>query len=87
MIYINRDHAGKRLAERLEKYHDQKDLIILALPRGGVPVACQVADRLNAPLDIFMVRKVGAPGQEELAIGAVASNEVTILNTRICWYR
>ncbi len=83
MIYKNRDHAGDVLAKSLEKYKGRKDLLILGLPRGGVPVAFRAASRLKAPLDIFMVRKVGAPGQEELAIGAVASNEVTILNKEI----
>lgn len=83
MIFRNREHAGEVLAGQCEVFKKENNLLILGLPRGGVPVAFQLAKRLRAPMDIFMVRKVGAPGQEELAMGAVASNEVTILNQEI----
>lgn len=83
MIYRNREHAGDALAQTCKAYTDEPGGLILGLPRGGVPVAFRVAKNLRIPMDIFMVRKVGAPGQEELAVGAVASNEVTILNEDI----
>ena len=68
------------LAEKLEKYANRNDVIVLGLPRGGVPVAYEVAKRLNAPLDVFIVRKLGVPGFEELAAGAIASGGVRVLN-------
>ncbi|HEX4045578.1 MAG TPA: phosphoribosyltransferase [Gammaproteobacteria bacterium] len=71
-IYHNRQHAGIILAQALSAYANQKNLLILALPRGGVPVAYEVAKSLHAPLDVFIVRKVGAPGHSELALGAIA---------------
>jgi putative phosphoribosyl transferase len=81
--FQNRHEAGKELAQRLSKFIGQPNVIVLALPRGGVPVGYEVALALNAPLDIFIVRKLGLPGQEELAIGAIASGGVRILNEDI----
>jgi predicted phosphoribosyltransferase len=80
MIYRDRSDGGKKLATRLSKYKDRDDLVVLALPRGGVPVAYEVARALHAPLDIFLVRKLGVPGHEELAMGAIASGGVRVLN-------
>jgi len=80
MRYQDRSEAGRLLAERLAKYKNRPDVVILALPRGGVPVAYEVARALNAPLDVFVVRKLGVPGQEELAMGAIASGGVRVLN-------
>jgi predicted phosphoribosyltransferase len=79
-IFFNRAEAGRRLAEKLEKYAGRKDVIVLGLPRGGVPVAYEVAQRLSVPLDVFVVRKLGVPGFEELALGAIASGGVRVLN-------
>src|SRR5215208_3027579 len=81
--FEDRRHAGKELAEKLSEYKDYPDLIVLALPRGGVPVAYEVAVALNAPLDVFIVRKLGLPGHEELAIGAIASGAIQLLNQDI----
>src|SRR5881398_2431909 len=78
--YPNRIEAGRQLAERLEKYASRNDVIVLGLPRGGVPVANEVAKRLRVPLDVFIVRKLGVPGFEELAAGAIASGGVRVLN-------
>src|SRR6266545_3764783 len=78
--YTDRHHAGRVLADALASRYAGPDLAILALPRGGVPVGFEVAMRLGAPLDVFVVRKLGMPGQEELAIGAVASGGVRVLN-------
>jgi len=80
MIFKNRVEAGKILAERLTEYEGRPDLLVLALPRGGVPVAFEVAKALAAPLDVFLVRKLGVPGHEELAMGAIASGGVRVLN-------
>ncbi|MFO7768010.1 MAG: phosphoribosyltransferase family protein [bacterium] len=82
-IYRNRKEAGRRLAEGLERFRGEEDLIVLGLPRGGVPVACEVAEALGAPLDVFLVRKLGVPGREELAMGAIASGGVQVLNEEI----
>jgi putative phosphoribosyl transferase len=68
------------LADKLEKYAGRDDVIVLGLPRGGVPIAYEVAKRLHAPLDVFIVRKLGVPGFEELAAGAIASGGVRVLN-------
>ena len=73
MPFVDRRDAGRRLAEQLGAYAGRDDLLVLALPRGGVPVAAEVAEALGAPLDVFVVRKLGLPGQEELAVGAIAS--------------
>jgi putative phosphoribosyl transferase len=78
--FANRAAAGRRLANALAKYRGQPDLLVLALPRGGVPVAAEVARNLGAPLDIFLVRKLGLPQQSELAMGAIASGGIRILN-------
>jgi len=79
MIFTDRADAGRRLAIELAPYTGS-DTRVLALPRGGVPVAYEVACALNAPLDVFVVRKIGAPGREELALGAIASGGVRVLN-------
>lgn len=81
-IFRDREDAGRRLAERLERYRDE-DVVVLALPRGGVPVGYEVSRALDAPLDVFVARKVGAPGQPELAIGAVAPGGVRMVNERV----
>jgi predicted phosphoribosyltransferase len=80
MQFQDRTHAGKLLAGKLERYRDNPDVIVLALPRGGVPVAFEVAKALNAPLDVFIVRKLGVPGHEEYAMGAIASGGVRVMN-------
>src|SRR5437764_1046067 len=80
MLFKNRRDAGRQLATRLTAYADQPDVLVLALPRGGVPVAFEVARVLHAPLDIFLVRKLGVPGRPELAMGAIASGGVVVLN-------
>jgi putative phosphoribosyl transferase len=78
--FADRTEAGRLLAEKLGEYADRDDVIILGLPRGGVPVAYEVAKRLRVPLDVFVVRKLGVPGFEELAAGAIASGGVRVLN-------
>src|SRR5262245_48988349 len=78
--YRDRYQAGKLLAEHLQEYADRPDAIVLALPRGGVPVGYEVATALHVPLDVFLVRKLGLPGHEELAMGAIASGGVRFLN-------
>ncbi len=78
--FPNRAQAGRLLAEKLENYVGRSDVVVLGLPRGGVPVAYEVAQRLGAPLDVFVVRKLGVPGFEELAAGAIASGGVRVLN-------
>ena len=80
MQFQDRTHAGKSLAGKLERYRDNPDVIVLALPRGGVPVAFEVAKALNAPLDVFIVRKLGVPGHAEYAMGAIASGGVRVMN-------
>jgi predicted phosphoribosyltransferase len=78
--FENRRQAGKLLAEKLTSYKDRDDVVVLALPRGGVPVGFEVAQFLHAPLDVFIVRKLGVPGQEELALGAIAPGGERVLN-------
>ena len=78
--YDDRRHAGIVLAQRLKHFKGRDDVVVLALPRGGVPVAHEVARALDAPLDVFLVRKLGVPGHRELAIGAIASGGVRVLN-------
>lgn len=78
--FRNRTEAGRQLAERLSGYQGREDAIVLGLPRGGVLVAYEVAQRLGLPLDVFVVRKLGVPGYEELAMGAIASGNVSVLN-------
>lgn len=81
--FKDRRHAGRLLADELSRYRDAPSLLVLALPRGGVPVAFEVADRLGAPLDVFTVRKLGVPQQPELAMGAIASGGIRVLNRSI----
>lgn len=83
ITFEDRIEAGQFLANKLIHYANRPDVIVLGLPRGGVPVAYQVAQALGAPLDVFIVRKLGAPGQEELAMGAIAIGGVQILNHAI----
>src|SRR5262245_44154155 len=78
--FRNRYQAGKVLADELKEYAERPDVIVLALPRGGVPVAYEVASALHVPLEVFLVRKLGLPGHEELAMGAIASGGVRFLN-------
>lgn len=78
--YADRREAGIALARRLVGFADRRDVVVLALPRGGVPVAFEVARALDAPLDVMLVRKLGVPGQPELALGAIASGGVRVLN-------
>jgi predicted phosphoribosyltransferase len=78
--YRDRRHAGRVLADRLDDYQGRDDVVVLALPRGGVPVAYEIAARLDAPMEVFLVRKLPAPGQPELAVGAIASGGVVVLN-------
>ena len=80
MIFRDRREAGKILAASLSEYADRADVVVMALPRGGVPVAFEVAKRLRAPLDVFLVRKLGVPGHEELAMGAIASGGTRVVN-------
>lgn len=84
--FVDRTEAGKLLAARLTQYARRRDTIVLALPRGGVPVAFEIARALSAPLDVFLVRKLGLPGQEELAMGAIASGGVRVLNRDVVAY-
>jgi putative phosphoribosyl transferase len=79
-IFKDRTHAGQVLAKRLVRYSAQNDVLVLALPRGGVPVAFEIARELSAPLDVFLVRKLGLPGHPELAMGAIASGGIRVLN-------
>ncbi len=81
--FQDRRGAGRQLAARLLHFQNRRDVIVLALPRGGVPVACEVSRKLHVPLDLFLVRKLGAPGQEELAMGAIASGGVRVLNDAV----
>ncbi|WP_336492150.1 phosphoribosyltransferase [Methylobacterium nigriterrae] len=79
-VFRDRHEAGRELAEKLVPYAHRPETVILALPRGGVPVAAEVARKLGAPLDVFVVRKLGVPGYEELAMGAIASGGIRVLN-------
>src|SRR5919108_3853604 len=83
MRYRDRNDAGQQLAEKLMMYANRPDVLVLALPRGGVPVGFAVAEALHAPLDVFLVRKLGVPGHEELAMGAIASGGVRVLNEEV----
>lgn len=86
--YEDRRQAGVILANALDAYANRDDVVVLALPRGGVPVAFEVARSLGAPLDVFVVRKLGAPGHPELAMGAIASGGVRVLNEHVvAWYQ
>lgn len=81
--YRNRQEAGEILARELRNYTGQKDVLVLALPRGGVPVAFEIAKKLNVPLDVFIVRKLGVPGHSELAMGAIAMGNSIVYNNDI----
>jgi putative phosphoribosyl transferase len=81
--FRDRTEAGRMLAELLREYAGRDDVVVLALPRGGVPVAYEVAKALGAPLDVFVVRKLGVPGHEELAMGAIASGGALVLDERM----
>jgi putative phosphoribosyl transferase len=81
--FRNRAEAGRALARALSRYAGRDDVVVLALPRGGVPVAYEVAKELGSPLDVFLVRKLGVPGHEELAMGAIASGGVLVLDERV----
>jgi predicted phosphoribosyltransferase len=81
--FRDRAEAGRELAAALQEYAGRSDVVVLALPRGGVPVAYEVATALRAPLDVFVVRKLGLPGQPELAMGAIASGGIQILNEEV----
>jgi putative phosphoribosyl transferase len=83
MLFKDRADAGRKLAQELPGYGGRTDVIVLGLPRGGVPVAFEVAKALKAPLDIFLVRKLGAPSQKELAMGAIAPGGVRVLNHEV----
>lgn len=84
--FADRNEAGALLAARLAEYGGRRDVTVLALPRGGVPVGFEIARALSAPLDVFLVRKLGVPGHEELAMGAIASGGVTIVNRDVVDY-
>ena len=81
--FANRTDAGRRLAKELQQYANRPDVIVLALPRGGVPIGYEVANALGVPLDVFVVRKIGLPWQEELAMGAVASGGVRVFDRNL----
>ena len=91
--FLNRQDAGRRLAIQLDNYAHRSDALVLGLPRGGVPVAFEVAERLDLPLDVFVVRKLGVPGHEEMAMGAIASGGVRVLDRELIrptfrnWFR
>jgi len=85
--FNDRRHAGRVLASRLTRFAGRDDVIVLGLPRGGVPIAYEVASRLGAPMDVFLVHKLGTPGHRELAMGAIASGGVRVLNQDVVqWY-
>jgi putative phosphoribosyl transferase len=83
MIFANRMEAGRGLAWRLQKYANRNDVVVLGIPRGGVPVAFEIAEALRAPLDLFLLQKLGVPGQEEFAFGAISSGGVRVLDREI----
>ena len=85
--FLNRREAGAALAARLAQHAGRSNVVVLALPRGGVPVAYEVARSLGVPLDVFLVRKLGTPGHRELAMGAIASGGIRVLNDEVVrWY-
>jgi predicted phosphoribosyltransferase len=83
VLFRDRTDAGRQLAAKLAHFAGRDDVLVLALPRGGVPVGYEIAAALKAPLDVFLVRKLGAPGQKELAMGAIATGGVRVLNDRV----
>lgn len=84
-MYVDRIDAGRQLAAKLARYANREDVLVLGIPRGGVPVAFEVAQAIHAPLDILLVRKLGVPGERELAMGAIASGGARILNRRLIY--
>lgn len=82
-MFLNRVDAGRQLAAKLARYANREDVLVLGIPRGGVPVAFEVAQAIHAPLDVLLVRKLGVPGQRELAMGAIASGGARIINRRL----
>ncbi len=82
-VFADRNAAGEALAKELSDFADRDDVIVLALPRGGVPVAFEIARYLHAPLDVMLVRKLGTPGQQELAMGAIASGNIIVMNDSV----
>jgi putative phosphoribosyl transferase len=87
MQFADRKQAGRALAQKLLRYRADRDVIVLALPRGGVPVAYEVAEALGTPLDVFIVRKLGLPGHEEFAMGAIASGGVMVMNPDVAAFQ
>ena len=85
-LFKDRYQAGRLLAAELQHLANRDDVTVLALPRGGVPVAFEIAARLHAPMDVFLVRKLGVPGYEELAMGAIAPGEILVINEDIVSY-
>jgi len=83
LLFQDRTDAGRQLAEKLVAYADQPEVLVLVLPRSGVPVAFEVANAIHAPLDIFLVRQLGVPGHEEVAMGAIATGSVRMINPTI----
>lgn len=83
--FFDRTEAGQQLAAQLTAYSNRPDVLVLALPRGGVPVAFEIAHKLHAPLDVVVIRKLGVPGQEELAMGAIAPGGLRILNDDVVY--
>src|SRR5947209_2269733 len=83
ILYRDRIEAGRQLATKLTAYAHRQDVLVLALPRGGVPVGYEVAKGLHAPLDVFVVRKLGVPGHEELAMGAIATGGICVRNEEV----
>jgi len=81
--FHDRADAGRQLADRLTRYRDRSDVIVLALPRGGVPVGAEIAVKLRSPLDVFLVRKLGVPSHPELAMGAIAEGGVKVLSQSV----
>ncbi|MGH9767320.1 MAG: phosphoribosyltransferase [Blastocatellia bacterium] len=86
MRFRDRREAGRHLAARLVEYANRPEVIVLALPRGGVPVAYEIAEAIGAPLDVFLVRRLGVPGQEELAMGAIATGGARMVNEDVVRY-
>jgi putative phosphoribosyl transferase len=86
LIFRDRTDAGKQLATLLTRYANRRDVLVLALPRGGVPVAYEVAKELKSPLDVFLVRKLGVPGHKEFALGAIAPGGVRVVNKELANY-
>lgn len=82
-MFRNRSEAGRKLAEKLSLYKGQGDVVVLALPRGGVPVGYEIATYLGVPMDVLIARKLGAPGQPELGIGAIAPGGIRVLDDRL----